>query len=89
MSQASQEDFGQQEEGVEGQGPLVIEKLMEYGITAQDIGKLKDAGLNTVESIAYTSKKALMQIKGISEQKADKILNEGQHRLDALDTHTC
>lgn len=29
-----------------------------------------------MESIAYTPKKALLAIKGISEAKADKILNE-------------
>jgi DNA repair protein RAD51 len=30
-----------------------------------------------VESVAYTPKKLLEQIKGISEQKATKILTEG------------
>lgn len=32
------------------------------------------AGLYTVEAVAYSTKKALLAIKGISEAKADKIL---------------
>lgn len=37
-----------------------------------------DGGYNTVESVAYTPRRILEQIKGISEQKATKILTEGQ-----------
>lgn len=48
----------------------------EYGISAVDIKKLTEAGYYTVESIAYTPKKAVLGIKGISEAKADKILTE-------------
>ena len=46
-------------------------------ISAQDVKKLTDAGLNTIECVVYTPKKVLLGIKGISEQKADKILAEG------------
>ena len=38
--------------------------------------KLLESGYYTVESIAYTPKKQLLNIKGISEAKADKILLE-------------
>jgi DNA repair protein RAD51 len=38
-----------------------------------------DGGYNTVESVAYTPRRILEQIKGISEQKATKILTEGLH----------
>lgn len=41
-----------------------------------DVKKLLEAGYYTVESIAYTPKKNLLNIKGISEAKADKILLE-------------
>jgi DNA repair protein RAD51 len=41
------------------------------------VKKLVEAGFHTVESIAFTPKKALLVIKGISEAKADKILAEG------------
>ena len=37
-----------------------------------------EGGFNTVESVAYTPRRALEQIKGISEQKATKILAEGE-----------
>jgi len=37
---------------------------------------LKDAGYHTVESIAFTTKKNMLAIKGISEAKADKLLAE-------------
>jgi DNA repair protein RAD51 len=76
MSQASQEQDGP-EDDVQMSGPLLVQKLQEAGINAQDIKKLADAGLHTVESVAYTPKKNLMAIKGISEQKAEKILTEG------------
>ncbi|KAG0303476.1 recombinase rad51 [Dissophora globulifera] len=55
---------------------LLTEKLAEAGIQAADIQKLKDAGYYTVESIAFTPKKNILLIKGISEAKADKILSE-------------
>ncbi|XP_074556819.1 DNA repair protein RAD51 homolog 1-like [Curcuma longa] len=44
------------------------------GIAAVDVKKLKDAGLCTVESVAYTPRKDLLQIKGISDAKVDKII---------------
>lgn len=44
------------------------------GILASDIKKLEEAGYHTVEAIAFAPKKQLITIKGISEQKADKIL---------------
>ncbi|XP_014219173.1 DNA repair protein RAD51 homolog 1 [Copidosoma floridanum] len=53
-----------------------IKSLEGNGITASDIKKLEEAGFYTVESVAYTPKKVLMTIKGISEGKADKIILE-------------
>lgn len=76
MSQQSQGN--EEEEEYQMSGPLLVNKLQEAGINPQDIKKLADNGLNTVEAVAYTPKKALMQIKGISEQKAEKILAEGE-----------
>lgn len=75
MSQASQTE---DQEDHQMAGPLLVQKLQEGGINAQDIKKLTDAGLHTVEAVAYTPKKNLMAIKGISEQKAEKILTEGE-----------
>ncbi|KAE9601562.1 putative ATP diphosphatase [Lupinus albus] len=55
-------------------GPFPVEQLQASGIAAIDVKKLKDAGICTVESVAYTPRKDLLQIKGISEAKVDKII---------------
>jgi len=77
----SQPDGSQMEDmGEETQisGPLLVNKLQEGGIHPNDIKKLAEAGLNTVEAVAFTPKKTLLTIKGISEAKADKIIAEGK-----------
>jgi DNA repair protein RAD51 len=51
------------------------------GLTKRDIQLVVEGGYNTVESVAYTPRRVLEQIKGISEQKATKILTEGQPLL--------
>lgn len=48
--------------------------LQQCGINANDVKKLEEAGFHTVEAVAYAPKKELINIKGISEAKADKIL---------------
>ena len=60
----------------EEDGPVPIQRLERLGISATDVKKLVEAGFHTVESIAYTPKKQILQIKGISEVKADKIIAE-------------
>jgi DNA repair protein RAD51 len=45
-------------------------------VTPGDIKKLKESGFHTVESVAYTLKKSLSTVKGISEQKADRLIDE-------------
>lgn len=77
MSQPQGSQDEEQEENHQFSGPILVSKLQEAGIHANDIKKLSEAGLNTVESVAFTPKKVLVTIKGISEQKADKILAEG------------
>jgi len=77
MSQPSQSQQVGEEDQFQISGPLLVNKLQEAGIHANDIKKLSEFGLNTVEAVAFTPKKVLLTIKGISEQKADKILAEG------------
>ncbi|KAI9229046.1 MAG: Rad51-domain-containing protein [Piptocephalis tieghemiana] len=72
--ESSQQHHEEMEEEVAG--PLPIHKLEESGISPQDTKKLLDAGYHTVESIAYTPKKELLNVRGISEAKADKIAAE-------------
>ena len=59
-------------------GPVLIAKLEEVGINNADVKKLMDAGFNTVEAVAFTSKKNLITIKGLTEAKVDKILEAAQ-----------
>jgi DNA repair protein RAD51 len=55
-------------------GPTPIMKLQEQGISATDIKKLEEAGYHTIEAVAFTPKKHLVLVKGLSEAKVDKIL---------------
>lgn len=48
------------------------------GITSADTKKLADAGYNTVDAVAHALKKNLITIKGLSEQKAEKLILEAQ-----------
>ncbi|RTG84615.1 DNA repair protein RAD51 [Schistosoma bovis] len=59
-------------------GPLLIQKLESAGIAAADVKKLREAGFHTVESIQFVPKKTLLAVKGISEAKADKIIEAAQ-----------
>lgn len=54
-----------------------IAKLLDNNeISDRDIKSLKNAGFHTVESVAYATRKMLCEVKGISEQKAEKLLQE-------------
>ncbi|KAL7648465.1 UNVERIFIED_CONTAM: hypothetical protein RMT77_000371 [Armadillidium vulgare] len=64
------------DQDIENSGPQSIAKLEQHGISMSDIKKLEEAGYYTIESIAFAPKRFLLQIKGVSEAKADKILNE-------------
>lgn len=63
-----------EEETATAAGPSPIEKLEEHGISAADVKKLKEAGFFTVESVVYVQKRNLLNIRGISEAKCDKIV---------------
>lgn len=56
-------------------GPTPIKALEEKGINGGDIKKLEEAGFHTVESVAFTPKKNLVTVKGLSEAKVDKIVD--------------
>ncbi|GJN87307.1 hypothetical protein Rhopal_000255-T1 [Rhodotorula paludigena] len=73
MSQASQQS--QADDGYANRTlPQPVEALMGFGIAQKDCQKLAEAGYATLEAVAYTPKKLLCQVKGISESKADKII---------------
>ena len=60
-----------------------IEKLQDCGINVADLKKLKEAGLHSALSIIYTTRKELCNIKGLSEQKVEKILEAAKKLTDA------
>nr|CAI5843258.1 unnamed protein product [Callosobruchus analis] len=50
-----------------------IDLLLEYGIPKEDVNLLKKAGINTIKGIQMTIRKRLCEIKGLHEEKIDKI----------------
>ena len=49
----------------------------ESGIGAADVKKLVDAGVHTVEGLARSSRRRLAEIRGLSEQKVEKLKQIG------------
>lgn len=52
----------------------LVEELIELGINKGDLDKLKESGFTTIESINFATKKQLVEIKGLSDVKVEKIL---------------
>merc|ERR1740129_329059 len=61
----------------------LVEKLQEAGINAADLKKLKDSGFNTSQSIVFAMRKELLGIKGLSDQKVDKIVEAARKTAHA------
>ena len=81
MAQAeaeAEQEVQQEDQEVELDGPTPIKALEEKGINAGDVKKLEEGGYHTVEAIAFTPKKHLVQVKGLSENKVDKIIEASQ-----------
>lgn len=51
----------------------LIDQLQDFGVNAADINKLKDAGYATIGQLFQVAHKHLLQVKGISEAKLDKV----------------
>ncbi|KAI9862540.1 MAG: recombinase rad51 [Trichoglossum hirsutum] len=77
---AEQSQSGYEESGMGGPGAPTPLTALEgvAGLTKRDIQLIIEGGFYTVEAVAYTPKRVLEQIKGISEQKATKVLAEGK-----------
>ncbi|XP_069907600.1 meiotic recombination protein DMC1/LIM15 homolog isoform X3 [Oryctolagus cuniculus] len=50
-----------------------IDLLQKHGINVADIKKLKSVGICTIKGIQMTTRRALSNVKGLSEAKVDKI----------------
>lgn len=55
---------------------ISIEELKTVGVNASDVAKLVEAGYNTVQSLAFAPRKELLEIKGFSDIKVDKLIKE-------------
>lgn len=82
---AVQEEIAQDaayQENVDQQVPFnLVEGLEGPGIASTDIKKLKEAGYCTVESVAFATKKDLANIKGLSDNKVEKIHDAAYKQL--------
>ena len=71
-----EKEYDEEENEVEAMdGPTSVDSLTQKGVSAADIKKLVEAGFNTIESILFVPKKDLVQVRGLSEGKIDKILS--------------
>merc|ERR1719238_1647899 len=61
----------------------LVDKLQDAGINAADLKKLKDAGYNTSQAIVFAMRKDLLSIKGLSDQKVDKIIEAARKSTEA------
>ncbi|XP_050502578.1 meiotic recombination protein DMC1/LIM15 homolog [Diabrotica virgifera virgifera] len=50
-----------------------IDLLAEHGVREDDIKSIKNMGINTIKGLQMTMRKKLLEIKGITEEKIDKI----------------
>jgi hypothetical protein len=48
-------------------------EFQQSGINLSDIKKLRDGGFHTVDAIAYAARKEILAVRGMSEQKAERI----------------
>ncbi|XP_077407397.1 meiotic recombination protein DMC1/LIM15 homolog isoform X5 [Vanacampus margaritifer] len=62
-----------------------IDLLQKHGINMADIKKLKTVGICTVKGIQMTTRKALCNIKGLSEAKVEKIKEAAGKMLTAFE----
>ena len=60
-----------------------IDRLEQHGINAMDIQKLKTGGICTVLAVLMCTKKEMLNIKGITEQKAEKIY-EAANKIETM-----
>jgi len=51
-------------------------------VASSDVKKLQDAGVHTIEGLARASRKFLTAIKGLSEQKVEKLKGIGRLTRD-------
>ena len=85
---AAVEEQAMMQEGDMGEEEQVmfnpIDRLEGPGLGAPDIKKLRDAGYHTIEAVAYATRKELGAIRGISDNKVDKIVESAFKMLGSM-----
>ncbi len=61
---------------------MPINALESNGIAPGDVKKLVEAGIHTIEAVLFKPKKDLLLVKGLSENKVDKILEAAMKLCD-------
>lgn len=82
-SSIQKNDIMEEEEDVPEFEINEVDRLQECGINMADINKLKSGGFASVKSILMATKKQLQAIKGITDQKAEK-LQEAAMKIEDL-----
>ncbi|OIR57801.1 MAG: DNA repair protein Rad51 [Amphiamblys sp. WSBS2006] len=77
-----EEQYGENIEEKNQKTRLLVKDLEQRGIPASDVKKLYDAGYTTFDSIAFTPKKNLLEIKGLAETKIEKILSAVEKEVE-------
>ena len=78
-----QKESSQEESTEDNLTSTTIDRLQEYGINAADINKLKSAGICTAKGLLMVTRKELLNIKGISDVKIDKMVEAAQ-KIESL-----
>ena len=60
----------------------MLDALEGNGVNNNDLKKLKERGYHTVEAIAHATRKELGEIKGLSDQKVDKLITSAYKMVD-------
>lgn len=50
-----------------------VDMLLEHNIAPEDIKMLKEIGINTIKGVQMTMRKKLLELKGFTNEKVDKI----------------
>ena len=74
----SSNQINEEMEEEENLSSISIDKLQEHNINAADITKLKSAGICTVKGLLMVTRKELLNIKGITDVKVDKMVEAAQ-----------
>ena len=78
MQRESQEEVSE-----DNLSSVSIDKLQDFNINVADINKLKSAGICTAKGLLMVTRKELLNIKGITDVKVDKMIEAAQ-KIESL-----